>query len=55
MSQWVLIEMLMIQYLMLLLFSEYCWENYEPMVFDRDVDDSVSDVIVVFRVLLGEL
>ena len=45
----------MIQYRMLLLFSEYCRENYEPVGSDRDVDDSVSDVIVVFRVLLREL
>ena len=43
--------MLMIHYLMLLLFSEYCRENYEPVGSDRDVDDSVSDVIVVFRIL----
>ena len=55
MSLWVLIEMLMIQYQMLLLFSEYCRENYEPVGSDRDVDDSVSDVIVVFRVLSREL
>ena len=47
--------MLMIHYLMLLLFSEYCRENYEPVGSDRDVDDSVSDVIVVFRVLSREL
>ena len=45
----------MIQYHMLLLFSEYCRENYEPVGSDRDVDDSVSYVIVVFRVLLREL
>ena len=31
MSLWVLIEMLMIPNLMLLLFSEYCRENYEPV------------------------
>ena len=29
--------MLMIHYLMLLLFSEYCRENYEPVGSDRDV------------------
>ena len=45
----------MIQYQMLLLFSEYCSENYEPMGSDRYVDDSVLDVIVVFRVLSREL
>ena len=45
----------MIQYRMLLLFSEYCRENYEPVDSDRDVDDLVSDVIVVFRVLSREL
>ena len=39
MSLWVLIEMLMIPNLMLLLFSEYCRENYEPVGSDRDVDD----------------
>ena len=55
MSLWVLIEMWMIQYQMLLLFSEYCRENYEPVGSDRDVDDSVSYVIVIFRVLLREL
>ena len=55
MSLWVLIEMLMIPNLMLLLFSEYCRENYEPVGSDRDVDDSLSDVIVVFRVLSREL
>ena len=38
-----------------MLFSEYCEENYEPMGSDRDVDDSVMDVIVVFRVLTIEL
>ena len=32
MSLWVLIEMLMIPNLMLLLFSEYCRENYELWV-----------------------
>ena len=62
---------------MLLLFSEYCRQNYEPVGSDRDVDDyigcyccfqsivdrtmsngfyrdvndSLSDAIVVFRVL----
>ena len=41
--------------LLLLLFSEYCREKYEPVGSDRDVDDSVLDVIVVFRVLLREL
>ena len=51
MSLWFLIEMWMIQYQMLLLFSEYCRENYEPVGSDKDVDDSVLDVIVVFRVL----
>ena len=45
----------MIQYQMLLLFSEYCRDNYEPVVSDRDVDDSVSDVIAIFRVLSREL
>ena len=45
----------MIQYQMLLLFSEYCRENYEPVGSDRDVDDSVLDVIVVLRVLWREL
>ena len=40
MSLWVLIEMLMIPNLMLLLFSEYCRENYEPVGSDRDVNDS---------------
>ena len=55
MSPWVLIDMSMIQYPMLLLFSEYCRENYEPVVSDRDVDDSVSDLNIVFRVLLREL
>ena len=50
-SLWVLIEMSIIQYWTLLLFSEYCRENYEPVVSDRDVDDSVSDVIAIFRVL----
>ena len=54
MSLWVLIEMLMNRYLMSLLFSEYCQENYELVGSDRDVDDSVSD-IVVFRVLSREL
>ena len=39
----------MIQYHMLLLFSEYCRENYEPVGSDRDVNDSVLDVIFVFR------
>ena len=39
----------MIQYRMLLLFSEYCRENYEPVGSDRDVDDSVSDVIAILK------
>ena len=43
--------MLMIHYLMLLLFSEYCRENYEPVGSNRDVNDSESDAIVVFRIL----
>ena len=55
MSLCVLTEMSMIQYWMLLLFSKYCRENYEPVGSDRDVDDSVSYVIVVFRVLSREL
>ena len=45
----------MIQYLMLLLFSEYCWENYEPVGSDRDVVNSLSDIIAIFRVLSSEL
>ena len=35
MSLWVLIEMLMIPNLMLLLFSEYCRENCEPVGSDK--------------------
>ena len=36
----------MIPYRMLLLFSEYCRENYEPVGSDRDVDDSVSMLLL---------
>ena len=54
MSPWVVIEMLMIQYQILLLFSEYCRENYEPVGSDRDVYESVSDIIAIFRVLSRE-
>ena len=48
---------------MLFMFSEYCRENYKLVGSDRDVTsdyelnhhDSLSDVIVVFRVLSREL
>ena len=45
----IMIYMYTSQYQRLLLFSEYCRENYEPVGSDRDVDDSVSDVIAILK------